>query len=293
MSLRVKLAEHGFESNEDYEHALRCLFHPDTPHLRVLHVDGSAGRRKTAFAQALARALDIPHVLYHDFSQPEPPRAAMPALLDDGSHLPAESPLPGYERALIEACAFSEAERAVLILDQLQNADFAIQSRLYHFVMKREWSNPAGSVQAHVKNFLLMLVSEQPLYHSLAKCSFRVWTDAQRAFLDYRPADYRLGNEAQPLFDALGEACLALDAAPTPSEFGHLLDDLLHRARSEEQIRQSFYGRVENVARERLQSPELLPALRRMLIEIERLLGADEVVLDDSPLLNADRTGSP
>ncbi len=281
MSLRLKLAEHGFESNEDYEHALRCLFHPDTPHLRVLHVDGSAGRRKTAFAQALAKALEYPHVLYHDFSQPEPAPSSVAVRLDDGHGGPLETALPAYERALIEACAYSEAERAVLILDQLQGADFATQMRLYHFVMQREWSSASGSVQAHARNFLLILVSEQPLYHSLAKCSFRLWTDAQRAFLDYRPSDYGLGAEAQPLFDALSALCLAAGAAPTPSEFGHLLDDLLQRARSEEQIRQSLFGRVEMVERARLYGSELLQPLRTLLMEIERLLGADHVEIAD------------
>ena len=31
----------------------------------------------------------------------------------------------------------------------------------------------------------------------------RVWTDAQRAYLDYRPEDYGLGRDAQGLFDSL------------------------------------------------------------------------------------------
>ena len=74
MSLRSKLAEHGFESNDDYDHALRCLLEQVVPHLRVLHVDGAAGRRKTAFAQALGPALGFAHTLYHDFSAPEPPQ---------------------------------------------------------------------------------------------------------------------------------------------------------------------------------------------------------------------------
>lgn len=279
MSLRLKLAEHGFESNEDYEHALRCLFHPEVAHLRVLHVDGSAGRRKTAFAQALARALEYPHILYHDFSQPEPVVATAVLREDASASGPLDAPLPLYERSLIEACAFSEAERTVLIYDQLQCADFATQMRLYRFVDSHEWSSPAGSVQAHAKNFLLLLISEQPLYHSLAKCSFRVWTDAQRGLLDYRPGDYGLGPEAQALFDALASLCAETGAAPTPSEFGQVLADLLARARSEEQLRQSLFGRIEAIERPRLYAPEVLPALRAVLAEAERLLGVDEVVL--------------
>jgi hypothetical protein len=279
MSLRRKLAEHGFESNDDYDHALRCLLEQVVPHLRVLHVDGAAGRRKTAFAQALGPALGYVHVLYHDFSAAEPSAPEVEPVLDDGSSGPKEPPLPVFERAMLEACAYSEAAPTLLILDQLQAAHFNDQRRLYQFAMSREWSNAAGTVQANGRNFLLALVSEQALYHSLAKCSFRIWTDAQRAFLDYRPADYGLGPEARGLFEALAGLCLALPCAPTPSEFGLLVQDLLQRARSEEQIRQSLFGRVESAERERLFAPETVAPLRAVMLELERLLGADEVTL--------------
>ena len=67
MSLRRLLAEHGFESNDDYDHAMRCLFGQEQAQLRVLHVDGQAGRRKTAFAQALGvehwLAVDLEHAV--------------------------------------------------------------------------------------------------------------------------------------------------------------------------------------------------------------------------------------
>jgi hypothetical protein len=281
MSLRSKLAEFGFESNDDYDHALRCLFGQDLTHLRVLHVDGTAGRRKTAFAQALGRALEYPHILYHDFSAAEDLPAPQAIVLDDGSMGVPEAPPSGFERVMTEACAYSEASPAMLILDQLQAAHFSDQARLYHFAMKREWNGPSGSASANGKNLVLALISEQPLYHSLAKCSYRVWTDAQRAFLDYRPSDYGLGPEAQAFFSSLSGVCLALDAAPTPSEFANVVDDLLHRARSEEQIRQSLFGRVENLERARLYAPDLAPPLRSLLGELERLLGADEVSLGD------------
>jgi hypothetical protein len=280
MSLRRQLAEHGFESNDDYDHAMRCLFGQEQTHLRVLHVDGLAGRRKTAFAQALGRALNYPHVIYHDFSADEPVLAAQPVVLEDGTPGPSEPPLSSFERAVTEACAYSEAAQAMLILDQVQAAHFSDQARLYHFAMKREWSNAAGTVQANARNLLLVLISEQPLYHSLAKVSFRVWTDAQRAFLDFRPQEFGLGSEATGLFEAMATVCTTLEAAPTPSEYAHLLSDLLHHARSEEQIRQSFYGRVENIERARLYAPELVGPLRALLVELERLLGADEISLD-------------
>ena len=167
----------------------------------------------------------------------------------------------------------------MLILDQLQHAHFSEQARLYHFVMTREWTGAQGSAIAHPRNLVLALISEQPLYHSLAKCSFRVWTDAQRAFLDYRPADYGLGPEAKDLFDALAVLCEVLGASPTPSEFGLLLQDLLQRSRSEEQIRQAVFGRIESVDRSRLYAPEATAPLRGVMAELERLLGADEITL--------------
>lgn len=281
MSLRTKLAEFGFESNDDYDHALRCLFGQEQAHLRVLHIDGTAGRRKTAFAQALGRALDYPHVLYHDFSAIEAQSIAQPIVLDDGSLGVPEAAPSGFERVMTEACAYSEATPTLLILDQLQSAHFSDQARLYQFVMKREWQGNTGSATANARNLVLALISEQPLYHSLAKCSYRVWTDAQRAFLDYRPADYGLGQEAQALFGAMGKVCGALGAAPTPSEFAHVLSDLIHHARSEDQIRQSLFGRIENLDRGRLYMPEIAPLLRELLIELERFLGADEVSLGD------------
>lgn len=281
MSLRRKLAEFGFESNDDYDHAIRCLFGQQQSQLRVLHVDGTAGRRKTAFAQALGRALDYPHVLYHDFSSTEVQPLLQPVVLEDGSLGVPEAPPSGFERVMTEACAYSEASPTMLILDQLQGAHFADQARLYHFVMTREWNSPAGSTRANPRHVVLVLISEQPLYHSLAKCSFRIWTDAQSAFLDYRPAEYGLGPEAQGLFAAIAAVCAPLGAAPTPSEFQHLLADMVHHARSEEQLRQSFFGRVESVDRARLYAPELAAPLRALLVELERLLGADEVQLPD------------
>ena len=281
MTLRRKLAEFGFESNDDYDHALRCLFGQNEPNLRVLHVDGTAGRRKTAFAQALGRALEYPHTIYHDFSAIEDIAPPIPVVMEDGTIGAPELAPSGFERAMTEACAYSEASPTLLILDQLQHAHFAEQARLYHFVMTREWTGPQGSAIAHPKNLVLALISEQPLYHSLAKCSYRVWTDAQTAFLDYRPAEYGLGPEAQGLFAALAAVCAPLGASPTPSEFQHVLTDLLQYARSEEQIRQSLFGRVESVDRGRLYAPELTAPLRTLLNEIERLLGADEVQLPE------------
>jgi hypothetical protein len=277
MSLRKNLATHGFESNDDYEFALRSLFEAELPHLRVLHVDGAAGRRKTAFANALARALEYPHVLYHDFSREVPPAPLMPVVLDDGSVGLPEAGATPFDRAVTEACAFSEGARTILILDQLQAADFALHILIYQFITTREWSGVAGAVRANPRHLLVLLISEQPLYHSLAKVSYRVWTDAQRAYLEYRPEDYGLDADAVPLFTALGSVFQAAGMSPTPGEFAHLLQDLLNRVRSEEQLRQALFGWTEGVDRARLYAAETAPLLATAIDALAHYLGNDHV----------------
>lgn len=283
MNLRRSLATYGFESNDDYEFALRCLFDADVSHLRVLHVDGSGGRRKTAFANALAHALDYPHVLYHDFTREDAAAPAQPVVLDDGSVGAPEPGVTAFERLVTEACAYSEGARTILILDQLQAADFEDHIRLYHFASTREWTQGTGTVLAHRRNLLLVLMSEQPIYHSLAHISYRVWTDAQRAFLDYRPEDYNLGSDAKDLFASLAALFEATGASPTPSEFARLLDDVLQRVRSEEQLRQSLFGWTEGVERGRLFAPDVAAALRGVIDALTHYLGHDEVDMGSTP----------
>lgn len=279
MNLRRSLAQYGFESNDDYEFALRCLFEADVPHLHVLHVDGSGGRRKTAFANALAHALEYPHVLYHDFTREDAPAPPQPVLLEDGSLGAPEPGVTGFERIVTEACAYSEGARTILILDQLQAADFEDHIRLYRFASTREWTHGAGTVLANRRNLLLVVVSEQPIYHSLARISYRVWTDAQRAFLDYRPEDHGLGPDAKPLFTALAAVFEAMGASPTPSEFARLLDDLLRRVHSEDQLRQALFGWTEGIDRARLYQPEVTPVLRAAIDALTDYLGHDHVEL--------------
>ena len=123
-NLRRRMARHGFESNDDYEYRVRCLLTYATQGLRCLSVEGDSKRRKTAFANALGQALDWPHLLYHDFTQTEdlPGRVKVPDLEDQEGKSPAQ--LSAFDRIVSEACAFSEAEPTILIVDQLQAADF-------------------------------------------------------------------------------------------------------------------------------------------------------------------------
>ena len=131
MTLRQRMAEFGFDSNDDYDFQLRALFDARLGHLRCLHVAGECGRRKTAFAHALAHALDYPHVVYHDFSVPEAPAPAIQVeSVDPDKPQPIEAALTGFERVMLECCAFSEAARVIVILDQLQAAPFSDQAKL-------------------------------------------------------------------------------------------------------------------------------------------------------------------
>jgi hypothetical protein len=274
--LRHKLADFGFESNDDYDFPLRCLFEAELSHLRVLHVDGHAGRRKTAFANALAQALEFPHVLYHDFGRaplPAPPLLAV--VSDEGGA--ADPPMNAFDRAVTEACAYSEADRTILILDQLQAADFADQVRLYRLASTFEWTVGAATVTAHRRNLLMVLITEDPLYHSLARLAFRMWTDTERAFLDYRPEDFGLGRDALPMFEALSALFEALGASPTPSAFAHLVRDALLRVRTEDQLRHALFGWSEQLDRARLHAPELQPLFRAAVDVIGRYVGLENI----------------
>ncbi|MEO8672570.1 MAG: hypothetical protein ABI411_14725 [Tahibacter sp.] len=284
MSLRKKLADFGFESNDDYEYPLSCLFEAPLEHLRSLNVTGAAGRRKTALASALGHALDYPHILYHDFSSLEPPPPPLVIGEDSEAAQSLEAPLTAFERAVSEACAYSEGARTILIIDQLQAADFRDHIRLYHFVHSLEWNSTQGSVVANPQNLLLVLISEEPLYHSLAKVSFRVHADASRGFLDFRPGDFGLSKAAEPFMAALARVFAATNASPTPSEYARVLDDIHQRVRTEEQLRVSLFGWIEQMDRASLNATALQASLTEAVHAINRYLGIEEIELGGEPI---------
>jgi hypothetical protein len=279
MNLRRRLAAFGFESNDDYEFALKILFESKPAGLRCLNVTGESGRRKTAFAHALGGALEYPHVLYHDFSRADSPLQTVVIDPESGQTGTIEAAMSAFERAVTEACAYSEGARVMLILDQIQACPFQDQVRLYHFVQRREWTSPLGTVTANPATLLLVLISEAPLYHSLQKVSFRIHTDAAAQAGDLDPRDYGFGPEAGALFAALSDLFRELGQGPTPSEMQHLLGDLLQRVRTVEHLRTSLYGWMENLERARLYLPSIQPALERVLAEINRFLGVEEIEL--------------
>lgn len=285
MSLRRRLAEYGFEANEDYEFPLRCLLESQPRGLRCLHVAGDSGRRKTAFAQALGQAWEYPQVVYVDCARPAPPAPVVVVNLDEeGGAEPESAPLTPFERAITEASAYSEADRTMLIIDQLQALDFPDQLRLYRFVQDREWVAAGATVYAHPRNLLVLLISEEALYHPLQKCSFRVWTDPASGPLDFKPEDFGLGRDARWLLEALGRVFVALGSGPTLSEYALLLDDVRHRIRTVDHLRTALYGRIEHLSRELLLAPETDALLAEAVAEINRWIGVDEIELrSDGP----------
>lgn len=279
-SLRERMTQHGFESNIDYGYHLRCLLSQPTDHIPALNVDGDSGRRRTAFANALAGALEYPRCVYHDFTQEQDPAAAMapqPKPDEDGRQ---EPPVPAFERAMSDACAFSEGERTILILDQMQAADFREHLRLYRFIVEREWQFRDAVFTANPNNLLVMLISEDSLYHSLQKVSFSVWVPrASVGESDYQPADFGLGPEASAVMEALGGLFRELGVQPTPSEFRRLLNDIHHNVRTADELLASIYGWTEGIERQLLMSDRIQQRAAEIMPLIEEYVGVEHVEL--------------
>jgi len=275
-SLKKRLAEHGFESNDSFDFALQCLFQAQTSGVRMLNVCGRSARRKTAFANALGHALGYAHTLYHDFT--DELRLPAPSQSEDG--LSVELPSSPFDRVMVEACAYSEAEPTLIVLDQLHRAEFRAHIRLYQFANDREWSSPQGAVVANQRNLLAVLISDEPLYLSLQKVSFRIWCEPLPGSFEFRPEDFGLGRDAGELFEALRTLFAVLEAQPTHSELDKLLNDLLNRVGSEEQLRQSLYGRTDSVDREKLYAPSITQYLRTTTEALMAFRGGEEIELD-------------
>ena len=286
--LQEKMAIHGFESNDDYEYQVRCLIRNPADGIRCLNVEGDSTRRKTAFAYALAQALEYPHILYHDFTQQNPPQAEiiLPPSKDERGLKAAD--IEPLDQIVSEACAFSLAEDTILILDQLQAADFREHIRIYKLLQNAEWQSRDATYYAHRKHFLVFLISEDSLYHSLQKSSFRVWVKRvsdQR--VDYQPAEFGLGEEAREMMQALAELFDVLGVTPTRSEYRKLLNDVHMSIRTGEYLRHSIYGWTEGVDRTLLYSDELTPLVQKVTASIQEYIGVDEM---EMTLAEADGT---
>jgi hypothetical protein len=283
-NLRETMADFGFESNEDYDYQVRCLLQAPFAGIRCLNIEGDSKRRKTAFATALADALAYPHILYHDCSEQRPPQPdfILPPSKDEmGRQVP---PIESLDQRFAEACGFSEAENTVLILDQLQAADFRDHIRIYQFVTSGDWTFRDSTHHANRAHLLLFLISEEAVYHSLQKHSFRIWVSSvSHRFIPYEPQDFGLSEEARPLMEELAGLFQALGMSPTRSEYTQLLHDIHERVRSREGLRHSIYGWTEGVDRSALYAEPLIPQMDRVVEALLGYLGCHEVELTAPP----------
>ncbi len=279
--LQKKMADYGFESNDDYEYHLRCLMNSPFNGIKTVNIEGHKGRRKTAFANALGCALEYPNQFYYDFTQKAEAEGKViipPSEDEDGI---AEPPVNDFDHIMSEACAFSEGEATILILDQLHSADFKDHIRIYHFIKSCEWSYGANSLTASHKNLLVLLISDDPLYHSLQKCSFRIWVNAvSSAQKDYTPADFELYDDILPTMEALANIFDKLEMAPTFSEYKNILNDIHLNIHTEQHLLHSLYGWMEGINRELLYSPEMFPLLSQVVEKIQQYHGMDEVTIE-------------
>ena len=134
---------------------------------------------------------------------------------------------------LSEACAFSLAEDSILILDQLQAADFRDQIRIYQLLQSGVWQTRDCTNHANPRHLLVVLISEQELYHSLRKSSFRIWVNRiSEQAVDYRPEEFGLAADAEPMMAALAELFGGLGVTPTRSEYSKLLQDVGRNVRT-------------------------------------------------------------
>ena len=277
------MAEHGFESNDNYEYHVRCLLNYPTHGLRCLNVEGQSTRRKTAYANALALALDYPHIIYYDFTQQHDPGSNLEIPNRQDEEGPSEKPISAFDRAVSEACAYSEAEQTILIIDQLQAADFRDHIRLYNFIETNEWDYSLATLRANSRKFLLFLISEEPLYHSLQKASFRVWTDPGNTHLAYSPEEFGLEADAAPMMDQLATLFAELGVTPTKSEYERILHDIVRHVRTEDFLRHSIYGWTEGIDHAALFSAELDQQVRQAMTVIEQYIGFDEIQIVGKP----------
>lgn len=279
-NLREKMAEHGFESNDDYEFQVRCLLESPTRGLRTLNIEGDSERRKTAFAHALARALDFPHRIYHDFTDRHPPLPdlILPPSKDELGR--EEPPIEPLDQAVSEACDQSEGEPTILILDQLQAADFREHIRIHRLIADCGWEVRGGRYDANPRQLLLFLISETPLYHAIQRDSFRVWIGrVSERRVEYKASDFGLGTEAEPLFHALATLFRTLGSAPTRSELTHILNDLQLHVRTPEHLKLSLFGRSESLGWEALADAALDQPLVAVVEAAQTLLVGEHIEL--------------
>jgi len=275
--LKPLLSQHGFTSEESYDHAVRCFLSNPKNSIRCLHIDGDSGRRRTAFANALAYALGAEHVLYYEFGKDKP----IPQIIriQEGEEIVEEPPVDAFDRVLTEACAQSEADETILILDQLHKTQFLNHIRLYEFLKTGIWRYSDVQYQANVQNLKVILISDEELYHSLQTLSFRLWVDgAHEASKRISATDLGVDAASCSWLTPLQKLFEYLKLSPTVDEYKRLIFDIEQQIRDEHQLKVSLYGWVEGVQWEQLQSDEIKSYLDAVLHEIQLGLEVHEEI---------------
>ena len=282
--LKQQLAEYGFEARENYDYAVQCFLNSSNHNIPCLNVDGDPGRRKTAFAHALAQVMDVSHVLYFEFGAEKPVPQVVRVV--EGEEVVEEPPTAPFDRVMIQACTLSEAETTILILDHLHLARFKQHIRLYEFIKNSHWSYSDVSFYANNKNLQIFIISSEPLYHSLQQVSFRLWISAEQGVADtIQPIDLDLDDCCREWLEPLNELLAELGVTPTISEYKKLAHDIEHHVRTPDQLRTSIFGWVEAVDRKRLFGKSIEPYIFGVIKVIEASLTIQEEI----ELSSADR----
>jgi len=282
-SLKLRLSQNGFTSSESYDHAVQCFINNPTSHVRWLHVDGDCGRRRTAFANALAHALQAENseqktqVLYYEFGKDKPVPQIVRII--EGEEIVEESPVEALDRILTEACALSEAEPTVLVLDQLHKTQFLNHIRLYEFLQSGVWKYSDVQYQANLNNLSLYLISNEPLYHSLQSASFRLWVnESGRQAINISAADLGLNEQTCNWLRPLQSLLKQLKYFPTLEEYRRLSFDIEHYVHNKQQLKTSLFGWLENMTFSQLDDKTIQPYLKEVLEAIVQGKGIDEEI---------------
>jgi len=275
--LKSLLAQHGFNSDESYDHAVRCFLNNPCDAIRSLNVDGNSGRRRTAFANALAHALGADQVMYYEFGREKP----LPQIIriQEGEEIVEEPPVEAFDRVMTEACAQSEAEHTVLILDQLHKTQFLNHMRLYSFIKTGVWSYADVQYQANMHNLKLFLISDEKLYHSLQSVSFRARVNEYDAVsVKLMAADLGLDEDRCGWFHPLQNLLGALNLTPTPEEYRKVIYDIEQQVRNEHQLKVSLYGWLEKLEWDDLEAKKIKPYIEKTLDSIQQSLEIQEEI---------------
>ncbi|MDH5393630.1 MAG: hypothetical protein OEY11_10630 [Gammaproteobacteria bacterium] len=276
-SLKQRMEQHGFVSHKDYEYALRCMNNSAATHIKTLNIEGEPGRRKTAFANALAQALDYKNICYYEFGLEQ--KAPIVIQFDSEEQTLDAEPMHEFEKSIIEACALSEAESTILILDQLHLAQFKDHMSLHSFITSKSWNSNGSQYIANAANLVIILISETEIYHALQQSSFKIWVDSlHQAGEPPQYFELDLDPSAQSWILAVADIFSALSLNPTLNTYQKIAFDIEHHVRSADQLRISLYGWVEGIAYPSLFTEQMDRLFLHAQTCIENYIGIDEPI---------------